>query len=116
MPRRMMELSVSIAANTSNSNVLSGKLFERVPNDCFVQLLATGSAAGLEQQLLISGQAVTDQGPVNTGNRQPVVPDDEVISNALALAGSQLVLKVTNTTAGALTYRARVNLDDAVRM
>lgn len=108
-----MQGSNSIAANTTNANVLTGQKYERPPGDALGSLYITGSAAGLEASLNVGGQAVTDTITVNTQNRLPVVPDDLMIDDWEAGEGSLIQLSVTNTTGGALTVNWRVELMEA---
>lgn len=110
----MMEVEVSIAANTRNANVLTGELFERPDFDALLDLFDTGSAAGLRRTLYVGRETVTERSIVNTQNRLPIVPDDLAVENVEVYAGSQLKLAVENTTAGALTYRAKLRLVEAV--
>lgn len=110
---KVMEVEVSIAANDTNENVLDGQRFERMPFDGFVSLLATGSAAGLRHELNVGGRSASPRMPVNTQNRSPVAPDDLIVADIEVSMGELVQLTVANTTAGALTYRARVQLEEA---
>jgi hypothetical protein len=107
-----MEVEVSILANAQNDNVFTGARYERMPFDGLLTLYATGSAAGLRQELNIGGRSITPQQPVNVGNRSPVVPDDLIVSGVEAFAGELVQLTARNTTGGALTYRARLQLEE----
>ena len=109
----VMETEVSVAANATNANVLSGELYERAPFDGLLTYYSTGSAAGLREQLFVAGQAITGRKFVNTQNRLAVVPDDMQISQVIVQRGDQLTLRVDNTTGGALTHRSRVEIEPA---
>lgn len=108
-----MEVEVSVAANSTNDNVVATQQYFTVPFNCLIRLLDTGSAAGLRRGLTISGTSVLDRGVVNTQNRMPVDPDDTIVSEVEAYQGQQIFIPVQNTTAGALTYRAKVWLESA---
>ena len=110
---KVMEIEVSVAANDTEENVLQGQRFERMPFDGFVSLLSSGSAAGLRHELNVGGESASPRMPVNAQNRSPVAPDDLIIADVEALQGELLQLTVANTTAGALTYRARVLIEMA---
>jgi hypothetical protein len=112
----LMEIETSIAANTTTENVLTGQRFERAPFEGFLTLLSTGSATGLREELNVGGQSISGRLVVNTQNRSPVVPDDLRIADVRVSEGKLIQLTVTNTTAGALTYRARVELEEGVRL
>jgi hypothetical protein len=109
----VMVVEKAVAANTTDDNVLTGKRFERAPFDCFLKLSSSGSAAGLQEELNVGGRAVTPRNPVNTNNRIPIEPDDNAVDGVPVREGELIQLSAANTTAGALTYRARVTLTRA---
>lgn len=106
------EVSVSVAANATNDNVFTGRRYERAPFDGFLHLYTTGSATGLQEELNVAGTSVSPRAPVNTQNRSPVVPDDLRVADVPVMRGDLIQLTAQNTTAGALTYRARVELEE----
>lgn len=106
-----MEGAPSIPANTKTDNVATGKRFERSPINGRLSVYATGSAAGLEHELNVGGRSASSSDPVNTQNRQPLVPDDLIMSDILVRQGELIQLTATNTTGGALTYRWRIEID-----
>lgn len=109
-----MQSSVSVAANSTNSNVLSGERYERAPFNALGNLFCTGSALGLTSELNVGGVSVTPPIKVNAQNRLPVVPDDILVENFETYEGKLLQLTVSNTTGGALTFFWRVDLVEAV--
>lgn len=110
----MMQFDVSVPANSTIQNVVSGQRYERCPFPAAIgALYATGSAAGLQCELNVGGQSVTAPISVNTNNRVPLVPDDLCLDGFEALTGNLVQLSVTNTTAGALTFRWKIELMDA---
>lgn len=109
----VMETENSVGANATNANVLTGELYERAPFDGLLTYFSTGSAAGLREQLFVAGAAISGRKFVNTQNRFPVVPDDQQLSGIVVQKGDQITLRVDNTTAGALTHRARVEIEPA---
>lgn len=113
MPTVTMQGSNSIAANATNSNVLTGERYERAPYNAMGGLYVTGSAAGLTAELNVGGDSVTPPTQVNTQNRFPVVPDDILVADWEAIGGNLIQVTVVNTTAGALTVRWRVDLSFA---
>lgn len=117
MGKKFVDIEVSVAANDLEENVLSGTLFQQI--GAIPQLLAifeTGSAAGLERNFVVGSDTKVPFGPVNANNRVPIDPDDKVIDSVEAYPGDNLFLAVRNTTAGALTYRARIWYEDAMEM
>lgn len=110
----MMMYEVSVPANSTVQNVVSGQRYERVPFQAAIgSLYATGSAAGLQCELNVGGNSVTPPIVVNTGNRVPLVPDDLCLDGWEAVQGQLIQLSATNTTAGALTFRWKIELTEA---
>lgn len=105
--------SISIAANATNNDVLSGKRAKILPLNAagVCKLFQTGSATGLYAELFVGGRNPMESGLVNANNRIPLDPDDMSLQNEVALPGDQLYLPVRNTTAGALTYFYRLIIE-----
>lgn len=116
MGTKMMTVEISIAANATNNNVLRDLQYQVVPNDALLTFYETGSAAGLVRTLIVAGQAVDEGAPINANNRIPIVPDDKSIEGVEAYQGNPITVKVQNTTGGALTYRGRVEIVDAMQV
>ena len=114
MAKTAINISVSIGANAS-SNVLQGKRFENVARTGLILLAQTGSADGLEAELFVADRNALEASPVGGANRVPILPDDVVVDDVDAFQGERVQLNVVNTTAGALTYNARLILDDNVQ-
>ena len=102
-----MQDSVSVAANSVSSNVLSGQLYEFVEQGTPVTISCTGSATGLRTSFVCGIPLIDDQA-INLQNRFPLIPDDIIHSGHVP--GGRMVLKARNTTAGALTFFWRVDL------
>lgn len=109
-----MKVEVSVAANSTNKNVLRDEQYQAAPFTGLATWLSTGSAAGLRETLNVGGQSILDAGIVNTQNRVPLTPDDIVLDGIEVYQGQPFFLPVVNTTAGALTYRATIILEEAV--
>jgi hypothetical protein len=99
----------SVAANATVQNVLSGKLYEFAVRPSAIRLYATGSAIGLNVSLLIGNRAIVDDQEVNAQNRMPIVPDD-FVAEAGARPGERLVVRLRNTTGGAITAFTRLDV------
>lgn len=96
--------SVSVAANTRSANIVAGESFEFITRPAIVSLYATGSALGLEADVLIGGRSVAQGADLNANNRVPFREQDGLVQFA-AGAGERLFVTLLNTTAGALTGR-----------
>ena len=109
--KNVMIVSTSVAANGTVDSVFQGKRFERAPYDGYLTYYSTGSASGLQEEINVGGRSATPRMPVNTQNRNPVVPDDLVASGIPVRNGELIQITAANTTAGALTHVARVEID-----
>lgn len=109
---QVMETETSIAANATNDNVLTGQRFERAPFPAMATFYSTGSAAGLREEINVGGRSVSGRLIVNTQNRSPVIPDDLRVDGVMVGAGELIQVTVSNSTAGALTHRMRVELEE----
>jgi hypothetical protein len=102
-----MQDSISVGANAVSVNVLSGQLFEFLPEGANVTVSVAGSATGLRTTYICGIPLVNDQA-INLQNRFPIVPDDTLMNGDVP--GGRQVLTFRNTTAGALTAFWRVDI------
>lgn len=98
----VIQNSVSIAANSTNDNVIQGSQFEFLPYDAFLEFGVNGSALGLVADIYSGQDTIAEGMALNAQNRFPVYPDDFPL-NDVAAAGERIKIRVRNTTAGALT-------------
>ena len=101
--RLLSQGSTSIAANSTNKNVLSGETYERLPFDCMVFIGLAASATGLLVNYLIGGMGVGVNIAPSLINRTPQYPQDYPIRGQEGPDGAQQILSAQNTTGGALT-------------
>ena len=99
----------SVAANTTVDNVLAGKKDEFLLENSVVALSAIGQAVGVRLTLIIGSEVVLDDQEVSAraGAIAIVLPDDFVVQGA-GFAGDRVILRVRNTTAGAIIMLTRV--------
>ena len=100
----------SVGANATVDNVLAGKIFEFAGSNSIARLLATASAVGLRLSFIVGNEVQLDDQEISSANRFPVTPDD-LLAQTGALKGDRLVLRLRNTTAGAITAFTKVELD-----
>ena len=65
---------------------------------------------GLNASLIIGGTLFLDNQEVNAQNRMPLIPDD-VLSQGAGFKGDRVIVRLRNTTAGAITGFTRVDID-----
>jgi len=105
----VIQKEVSIAANSSNENILSGSAFEFLRGNAVVSIGLTGSATGLVANIQSGADIVLEESPLEIKTSFPVVPD-EMYYNDVGVLGDRMVIRVRNTTGGALTIRAIVQI------
>lgn len=100
----------SVAANTTSTNVLAGKVEEFLPGPSRLQLAITASAVGLQVTFIVGNRVMVEDQEISDGNRFPLEPDD-VIAASFGVGGDRLVLRLHNTTAGAITVKTKINIE-----
>lgn len=108
----IIEDSIAIAGQSTNENVIvsneSLRALQRLPFPAQVELAAVQSAAGLQFDFTIGAKNVVSSSNGRVSASTPEIPLDVVNGNAYGEEGSLLVLRVVNTTGGALTLRYRI--------
>jgi len=109
----LIQDSISIAANATNTNGLANKQMNRIPLDtgAVMSLRDTGSATGLQRSFNVNNVNEMERGLVSAQNRIPIV-EDTVSTGMVAGPGALLQLSVENTTGGALTYFYCLEIED----
>ena len=101
----VIQREISVPANDSVENILSGSSFEFLRNNSVVSIGLVGSATGLVANIQSGADIVLEESPLAVKTEMPKIPDD-MYYNDVGVAGDRLVVRVRNTTAGALTVRA----------
>lgn len=99
----------SVAANSTVTNVLTGKLHEFCAGPCVIRIYACASAVGLNCSVLVGNETFAQDQEVNAQNRLPLEPDDYFVE-AAGVAGDRILVSLRNTTAGAVTGFTRINI------
>ncbi len=104
----------SVAANSTVDNVLAGKIDEFLKMNSLVRLFANAEAVGLNVSLIVGNQVVLDdqEVPARAAGTSIVKPDDFVVETG-GLAGDRMILRLRNTTAGAIIARTQVEVTPA---
>lgn len=105
----VIQKEISIAANAVNDNIISGSSFEFLRGNSIVSIGLTGSATGLVANIQSGADIVLEESPLLVKASQPTVPDD-MYYNDVGVNGDRLVIRVRNTTAGALTVRGVIQV------
>jgi len=105
----MTDANRSVAANATVDNVLAGKLEEFLRAASTITLHAIAQAVGVRLTLLVGGESALDDQEINAraGAIATIVPDDFVVATA-GYQGDRLILRIRNTTAGAIIVNTRL--------
>lgn len=99
----------SIAANAVDENILSGSAFEFLRSNAVVSIGLSQSVTGLVANIQSGADIVLEEASLEIKTGFPVIPD-EMYYNDVGVAGDRLVIRVRNTTAGAITVRCIVQV------
>lgn len=108
----MITMSVvgsSVAANSTSSNLLSGKQQEFLDRASVIRVYPTASATGMELQLMIGNRTTVDFQPIGAQNAFPK-RDQDLFAEGVGAPGDRLTLKAKNTTGSAVTLDAIIDV------
>jgi hypothetical protein len=105
----MIQVTGSVAANTTNDNVIQGSQFEYLPYPASLEFGMVGSATGLLADAYSGQDILCEAMAISTQNRFPVYPDDYTLTDA-ANGGERVKVRIRNTTGGALTYFVAIRI------
>lgn len=105
----VIQKEVSVAANATVDNLISGSSFEFLRGNAVVSCGIVGSATGLVASIQSGSDIVLEEAPILVKTTMPTIPDD-MYYNDVGVQGDRLVLRIRNTTGGALTVRAVVQI------
>lgn len=105
----VIQKEISVAANAVLDNAISGSSFEFLRSNAVVSIGITGSATGLVANIQSGADIVLEESPILVKATMPTIPDDMYYNDA-GIQGDRLVIRIRNTTAGALTVRIVVQI------
>lgn len=106
----VIQKETSIPANGSVENVLSGSAFEFLRGNAVVSIGITADAAGLVANIQSGADIVLEESPLQVkANSFPIIPD-EMYYNDVGVQGDRLVIRIRNTTGGAVDARTIVQV------
>lgn len=100
----------SVAANATVDNFISGSAFEIAVRPVLVSIGMTQSATGLVMTITSGSDLILEEAPIPIKTTYPVIPDEMFFSDVM-MPGERLVIRIRNTTAGALTGRCVVQVN-----
>jgi hypothetical protein len=108
----VIQRQVSIAANSTNENIIAGSQYEFARRRCVISGGIVAAATGLVANVNAGGDVVMEQFPVKISATDfPVIPDDFVFTDVME-QGDRLSIPVQNTTVGAIVVRVIIQIQD----
>jgi hypothetical protein len=95
----------SVGANAVVDNFLAGSAFEIAVRPVLVALGFAGAATGLVFSITAGADLILEEAAAPILTRYPIIPDEMYFSDIM-MPSERLVLRVRNTTGGALVGRA----------
>lgn len=102
----------SVLANAVVQNAVAGKSQEFIKEPSVVSLSMTGSAIGLFATFIVGEEVIMEDQAIPLTNRFPIVPDDTLCQGG-GFPGDRVIVKLRNSTGGALTAWTRVDIEPA---
>jgi hypothetical protein len=105
----VIQKEVSVAANTAVENLLSGSAFEFLRGNAVVSIGVAAAATGIVVNIQSGADIVLEESAVFIKTQFPIIPD-EMFYTDVGVQGDRLVVRVRNTTGGAIVVRCIVQV------
>lgn len=100
----MIVKEVSVGANSTNDNILSGSLFEFARGRGIISMGVTAAATGTITNISAGADVIAEAHATYIKTNYPIVPDEMYFTDVVE-QGDRIVIRVQNTTGGALVVR-----------
>lgn len=108
----VIQREVSVAANAVDENILSGSAFEFLRGRSFVSMGIVAAATGTFVTIQAGGNVIAEEfPPVIEATAWPQTNED-FYYNTFGVSGDRLVVRVRNSTGGAIVVRVVVQVTD----
>ena len=105
----VMQRAESVGANATVQNTVAGSAYEFARSRQVVSIGITQSATGLFVAIQSGSDIVAEEFEPFILTTPPIIPDHMYYNDVMEI-GDRLVLRVRNSTAGALTVRTMVQI------
>lgn len=100
-----IQVEVSVAAGTSNTNIFAGSAFEYSRGRQLLSLGVTAAATGSFITIQSGADVVLEESPPYVSTLFPIVPDQMFYNDVMEMF-DRLRVQVRNPTGGAIIHRA----------
>ena len=105
----VIQKEVSVAENSAVENLLSGSAFEFLRGNAVVSIGVTAAATGIVVNIQSGADIVLEESAAYIKTQFPIIPD-EMFYTDVGVTGDRLVVRVRNTTGGAIVVRCIVQV------
>lgn len=105
----VIQKELSVAGNTAVENLLSGSAFEFLRGNAVVSIGVTAAVTGVVVNIQSGADIVLEESAAYIKTQFPIIPD-EMFYTDVGVAGDRLVVRVRNTTGGAIVVRCIVQV------
>lgn len=100
----VIQKEISVPANSSIENALSGSAFEFLRQNAVVSMGVTAAATGIVVNIQSGADVILEETAAYIKTNFPTIPD-EMYYNDVGVQGDRLVIRLRNTTGGAIVAR-----------
>lgn len=100
----VIQKEVTVPANGSIENALSGSAFEFLRQNAVVAIGVTSNAAGVVVNIQSGADVILEESNAFVKTNFPIIPD-EMFYNDVGVQGDRLVVRLRNTTAANVVAR-----------
>jgi hypothetical protein len=100
-----IQVESTVAANSTNTNLVSGSAFEFARQRQVVSIGITAAATGTFSFISSGADVILEESATYIKTQFPIIPD-EMFYNDVMEAGDRLVIRVRNTTGAGIIVRA----------
>lgn len=104
--------SVSVAANSVDENIFSGSAYEFLPGNSFISMGVVQSVTGLFITIQSGGQVVAEEFEPPIELTAFPQTNEDFYFNAFGVGGDRLIMRVRNSTGGAIIVRGIAQITD----
>jgi len=108
----VIQREVSVAAGAVNENILSGSAFEFARVNSLVSIGVAQAATGGFATINSGADVIAEEFSPAILTRYPIIPDEMYFADVMA-PGDRLVIRIRNSTGGALVARGVVQVSGA---
>ena len=107
----VIQKEISVPANGTTDNALSGSAFEFLRRNAIVSIGVTAAATGVQVNIQSGADIIVEESAAAIKTTYPIIPDD-MYYNDVGAFGDRLVVRLRNTTGAAIITRVLAQITD----